>query len=75
MSASFDVLGASENMLSPKKLRPMVTPLRLAAILDDLIKCLVERDVILVLIHERAHGMADMNVFGKDDKSVLRAMP
>ena len=53
----------------------LITPLRLAAILDDLVKRLVERDMVFVLIDERAHGMTDVDVFGKDDESVLRAMP
>ena len=38
-----------------------------------LFKRMVEGYLVFILVHQRAHGMGDMNLFRKDDKALQRA--
>lgn len=48
---------------------------QLSAVLDDGLEVLVDADTVVTLIHQRAHGVADVNFVGEDDEALHGTVP
>ena len=46
-----------------------------AAVADDAPEVLVDAQAVLALVHQRAHGVADVNLVGEDDEALHGTVP